>query len=194
MGPDEAVLFAGAVHPTHAGHGPRAAGRRAIAVRPSNQPADGSRINIHGAIDLETGQNRMIEVETVDALSTIKLLESIDAFYPLLALIHVYLDNARYQHAKLVQAWLAKPGCRIRLHFIPAYCPHLNPIERLWGHARTPHPQQILLPMRAIRRRASRLSTQNRSRRLGRVPRFRYRQFPRHLAKGFSGYGVNSSR
>jgi hypothetical protein len=29
------------------------------------------RINIHGAIDLETGQTRMIEVETVDALSTI---------------------------------------------------------------------------------------------------------------------------
>ncbi|MGZ9091617.1 MAG: transposase [Rhodoplanes sp.] len=25
------------------------------------------------------------------------------------------------------------PDCRIRLHFIPAYCPHLNPIERLWG-------------------------------------------------------------
>ena len=23
--------------------------------------------------------------------------------------------------------------CRIRLHFIPAYCPHLNPIERLCG-------------------------------------------------------------
>lgn len=25
------------------------------------------------------------------------------------------------------------PGRRIQLHFIPAYCPHLNPIERLWG-------------------------------------------------------------
>ena len=23
--------------------------------------------------------------------------------------------------------------CRIKLHFIPSYCPHLNPIERLWG-------------------------------------------------------------
>ena len=43
------------------------------------------------------------------------------------------LDNARYHHAKLVQDWLSRPDCRIRLHFIPAYCPHLNPIERLWG-------------------------------------------------------------
>ena len=24
-------------------------------------------------------------------------------------------------------------GRRIKLHFIPTYCPHLNPIERLWG-------------------------------------------------------------
>jgi len=35
--------------------------------------------------------------------------------------------------AKLVREWLAEPGRRIELHFIPAYCPHLNPIERLWG-------------------------------------------------------------
>ena len=75
----------------------------------------------------------MIEVETVDAASTIKLLEAIEAMYPLLAMIHVFLDNARYHHAKLVQEWLAQPGRRITMHFIPAYCPHLNPIERLWG-------------------------------------------------------------
>jgi hypothetical protein len=32
----------------------------------------------------------------------------------------IYLDNARYHHAKLVQAWLAQPGRRIKLHFVPA--------------------------------------------------------------------------
>ena len=58
---------------------------------------------------------------------------AIEALYPMLALIHVFLDNARYHHAKLVQEWLALPGRRIKLHFIPTYCPHLNPIERLWG-------------------------------------------------------------
>jgi hypothetical protein len=36
-------------------------------------------------------------------------------------------------HAKLVQAWLARPGRRIKLHFVPAYCPHLDSIELLWG-------------------------------------------------------------
>src|SRR5918998_3474123 len=91
------------------------------------------RLNIHGALDLETGRTRMIEVVTVDALSTIALLVAIEALYPAMRIIHVFLDNARYHHARAVQDWLAMPGRRIRLHFVPAYCPHLNPIERLWG-------------------------------------------------------------
>jgi transposase len=129
---NEAVLFADAVHPTHAARpaGCWALSQEKLAIE---QTSGRQRINIHGAIDLETGQTRMIELETVDALSTIKLLESIEAFYPMLALIHVFLDNARYHHAKLVREWLAQPGRRIKLHFIPPYCPHLNPIERLWG-------------------------------------------------------------
>jgi len=129
---DEAVLFADAVHPTH---GVRAVGCWApkdvkIAVE---QTSGRDRLNIHGAVDLETGQTRMIDVLTVDALSTIALLASIEAMYPAMRQIHVFLDNARYHHAKMVTEWLAQPGRRIVLHFIPAYCPHLNPIERLWG-------------------------------------------------------------
>jgi transposase len=132
LGADEAVLFADAVHPTHAARpvGCWTTKQEKLAIE---QTSGRQRLNIHGAIDLESGQTRMIEAETIDALSTIRLLESIEALYPLMALIHVFLDNARYHHAKLVQEWLAQPGRRIRLHFIPAYCPHLNPIERLWG-------------------------------------------------------------
>src|SRR5450759_2341872 len=129
---DEAVLFADAVHPTHAARpaGCWAPSQENLAIE---QTSGRQRINIHGAVDLETGQTRMIEVETVDAASTIRLLESIEAFYPMLVLIHIFLDNARYHHAKIVREWLAQPGRRIKLHFIPPYCPHLNPIERLWG-------------------------------------------------------------
>jgi transposase len=90
----------------------------------------------------------MNDVQTVDAISTIMLwrfvgvsqahrnaglLMAIEARYPGIRFVHVFLDNARYHHAKLVQAWLARPECRIKLHFVPAYCPHLNSIERLWG-------------------------------------------------------------
>jgi hypothetical protein len=94
----------------------------------------------------------MIDVQTVDAASTITLLEAIEALYPLVMLIHVFLDNARYHHGKLVQQWLARPGCRIKLHFIPSYCPHLNPIERLWER----YPQQMLRHLCAVRRRDAR--------------------------------------
>ena len=129
---NEAIAFVDAVHPTHAA---RPAGCWSLGSdHPAIEQTSGrQRINIHGAIDLETGQTRMIEAITVDAASTIRVLESIELAWPLMVLIHVYLDNARYHHARLVRDWLARPGCRIKLHFIPADCPHLIPIERLWG-------------------------------------------------------------
>ena len=139
---NEAVLFADAVHPTHVTRpaGCWAPRQEKLAIE---QTSGRQRINIHGAVDLETGQTRMIEALTIDAASTIRLLESIEAMYPTLALIHVFLDNARYHHAKVVSAWLARPERRINLHFIPPYCPHLNPIERLWGvmHKHVTHNQ-----------------------------------------------------
>ena len=103
------------------------------------------RLNIHDAIDLKTGQTKMIEAEVIDAASTIKLLEALEALYSTTALIHAFLDNARYSrrlrsnrpnHAKIVQERLSRSERRIALHFVPPYCPHLNPIERLWAPMR----------------------------------------------------------
>ena len=129
---DETVMFADAVHPTHAARpvGCWAPKDTKVAV---DQTSGRRRMNIHGAIDLETGQTRIREVLTVDAMSTIALLMAIDALYPEMRLIHVFLDNARYHHAKLVREWLAQPGRRIKLHFVPAYCPHLNPTSVCGG-------------------------------------------------------------
>jgi transposase len=129
---DEAVLFADAVHPTHAVRPVGCWAPKDIPIAVV-QTSGRQRLNIHGAVDLETGKTRMLEVATVDAASTIMLLMAIEAMYPGKRMIHLFLDNARYHHAKLVQAWLARPGCRIKLHFIPSYCPHLDSIERLWG-------------------------------------------------------------
>jgi transposase len=137
---DEAVVFVDAVHPTHATRaaGCWAAKDETLAIE---QTTGRQRLNSHGAINLETGQTKMIEAETIDAASTIKLLEALEALYSTTALIHVFLDNARYQHAKVVQEWLSQPKRRIALHFVPSYCPHLNPIERLWAlmHAHLTH-------------------------------------------------------
>jgi transposase len=132
IGDDEAVLFGDAVHPTHAVRPVGCWAPKDLPVAVS-QSSGRQRLNIHGAIDLETGKTRMIEVATVNAISTIMLLRAIEAMYPGKRLIHLFVDNARYHHARLVQVWLARPGCRIKLHFIPTYCPHLDPIECLWG-------------------------------------------------------------
>jgi transposase len=132
IGDDEAVLFGDAVHPTHAVRPVGCWGPKDVPVAVS-QSSGRQRLNIHGAIDLETGQTRMIEVATVNAVSTIMLLRAIEAMYPGKRIIHLFIDNARYHHARLVQAWVARPGSRIKRHFIPTYCPHLDPIERLWG-------------------------------------------------------------
>ena len=129
---DEMVMFGDAVHPVHGAQpvGCWAPAGVAVAVE---QTTGREHVNIQGAIDLETGQTEMLPVDRVDADSTIALLAAIEARFPKRRKIHVFLDNARCHHSKLVRQWLQQPGRRVRLHFIPPYCPHLNPIERLWG-------------------------------------------------------------
>ena len=97
LGDDEAVLFGDAVHPTHA---VRPVGCWAPKDTPVAVPQTSGRqrLNIHGAIDLETGKTRMIEAATVNAISMIMLLRAIEA----------------------VQAWLARPGCRVYFGARPA--------------------------------------------------------------------------
>jgi transposase len=103
LGDDEAVVFADAAHATHevrpaACWAPK--GQKMVVEQTSGR----QRLNIHRAVDLEMGRIRMIE----DALSTIALLMAIAYMYPSKRLIHVFLDNAKYHHAQLVQEWLGK--------------------------------------------------------------------------------------
>jgi transposase len=51
---------------------------------------------------------------------------------PSKSLVHVIWDNAAYHRCAAVKKWLSRPKCRIHLIQLPTYCPHLNPIERLW--------------------------------------------------------------
>lgn len=48
--------------------------------------------------------------------------------------IHVICDNARFHDCRRVWAYLQKWGHRLQLHFLPAYAPEANPIERIWWH------------------------------------------------------------
>ena len=49
--------------------------------------------------------------------------------------IHIILDNARYHHANCVKNFVKDDG-NIKLHYLPAYSPNLNLIERYWGYLR----------------------------------------------------------
>ena len=130
--PDESVVFVDAVHPTHQARPAGCWAPKDVAIG-IEQTTGRQRLNIHGAINLETGQTQMLEAPKIDAMSLIALLVAIEAAYSGKKWIHVFLDNATYHHATLVREWLGQPGRRIRLYFIPSYCPHLDPIERCWG-------------------------------------------------------------
>jgi len=52
--------------------------------------------------------------------------------YPNAPVINVVLDNFRIHSSKQVQGWTKEKGHRIRLPFLPPYCPDDNKIERKW--------------------------------------------------------------
>jgi transposase len=53
--------------------------------------------------------------------------------------VHVVCDNARThkpEQARAVKDYLARWGGRVVLHYLPAYAPDCNPIERVWWRLR----------------------------------------------------------
>ena len=133
MTPNEMTMFMDAVHPAHQS---RAAGCWTKGDAPPLALATNSgrdRINVHGAIDLATGQTVMVEEDRINAETTIKLLDLVEKRNPKMTSIFVFVDQAAYHKSKVVKEWLAMPERRIKLRLVPTYCPHLNPIERLWG-------------------------------------------------------------
>ena len=126
----EEVLFIDAVHPEHntmAAYGWIKRGQK----RKLQTNSGRQRLNLHGAINAETLDVTVIESKTVDAGSTIDLLETLNQKYPLSSRLHIILDNARYHYSKVVKDWVEEND-RINLVFLPVYSPELNLIERLW--------------------------------------------------------------
>lgn len=132
-GKDDPIYFMDGVHPRH---NPVAAygwiKRGTDKTIESNTGR--SRVNINGAVDIARLKVVVEFGEAVNAQSTIALLRKLEAQHPKAKAIYVYCDNARYYRSRLVQAYLV--GSRIKLLFLPAYCPNLNLIERLWKYFR----------------------------------------------------------
>ena len=129
--PAGTIVFVDAVHPEYQSRPVH--GWFIRSEKPAIRSTTGRRrLNLHAAFDLERMGATIVEGEKTTADTTLRLLQKLERDYPRHRVIHVYLDNARYHHAKKLKPFLERPDCRIRLHFLPPHHPHLNPIERLW--------------------------------------------------------------
>ena len=78
-----------------------------------------------------TGEYVGVETDgMVNAETVLRWIDRLEAAFPEAERITVFVDNARYLHARLVKDYLV--GKRVRFVYLPAYSPNLNLVERLW--------------------------------------------------------------
>lgn len=95
-------------------------------------PGQNQKRYICGALDVQSGRIEYVAGERKNSLLFISMLERLLRRYPDATTIHVVLDNFRIHSSKQVQAWMKQNRQRLRLHFLPPYCPDHNKIERKW--------------------------------------------------------------
>jgi transposase len=89
-----------------------------------------NRINVLGAVNAVTKEvSTLCNTTYINAGTIVVFLKQLKEYYGDLPL-KIVLDNARYQHCKLVED--AANALNITLLFLPSYSPNLNIIERLW--------------------------------------------------------------
>jgi len=92
------------------------------------QTSGRQQLNVHGALDLETGQTRMLDVVTVDAASTIMLLMAIQAMHPGKRVIHLFLSSWTMRDT------ITRSGCRPgwRGRGAGSSCTSSQPVVGIW--------------------------------------------------------------
>jgi len=130
LGTNEKVIFIDAVHPTQATKLSYGWIKKGETVEISTT-ASRTRVNLIGAIDLENiSETTVAEYETINTDSVSNFLVGIRKEYDIKFKLHIILDQSGYHRSdelKKVAKFL-----NIKLHYLPAYSPNLNPIERLW--------------------------------------------------------------
>ena len=128
---DEVILFGDGVHPSHNVHATKAWIKKGKDKQvPTNTGR--KRLNINGALNMETMTAVTHFCNTINAQTTMELYDKIQTAYSDKTTIYLIEDNARYYKNKDVQAYLDDPTCHIKVIWLPAYSPNLNFIERLW--------------------------------------------------------------
>lgn len=128
-GEDDPIYFADATHPMH-NSVPSCGWIKKGADKELKANCGRQRLNINGAINIETLEPVTGFYETINADSTIDLFDKIEARHLKAKKIYVIVDNARYYHSRLLQEHVG--GTKIEMVFLPPYSPNLNLIERFW--------------------------------------------------------------
>lgn len=131
LGKQDQIYFSDATHPTHntkPSYGWIKKGKANDLYIKTNTGR--KRLNLLGALSIDTKQTIVIEEETINASAIIHLLEKI-ATRQKHGKVYVVVDNAKYHYARFVKNWLLNHP-RFKLVFLPPYSPNLNLIERLW--------------------------------------------------------------
>jgi transposase len=130
LGPKDRIYHVDAVHPTHnvkVSYVWTKKGRRWLLRSNSGR----KRYNILGAYcPLNQEYIDIRGTDNVNGGTLQQLIDKIQACHPEAERIILILDNARYNHAKLVQQHIENTN--VELLFLPSYSPNLNLIERLW--------------------------------------------------------------
>jgi transposase len=95
-------------------------------------PGKNQKRYLAGALDVRTGLVHWVEGERKTSDLFLSLLDKLLVLYARAQVIHVILDNYRIHSSQIVGVALAGYAVRIRLHFLPPYCPDHNKIERIW--------------------------------------------------------------
>src|SRR3990167_2236835 len=128
---EEPILFIDSVHPTMTtkiSHG-------WIKIGHDNDKTilttgDKSRVNLTGAINLESMEIFTQDYITIDKDATCEFFKFLKKHHPKAKKIHIILDNGPAHNNPKVKNLAKEIG--IVLHFLPTYSPNLNPIERVW--------------------------------------------------------------
>ncbi len=89
------------------------------------------RITILGALNpINLNPTALVTESNCDQEAMKVFLKEIRKEYPNADTIHAILDNAKYHYAKSVKKKAKE--LKIKLTYLPPYCPNLNLIERLW--------------------------------------------------------------
>jgi transposase len=96
-------------------------------------PGQNEKKVVYGAVDYASGKITTLISDTKSGFQFIAFLTLLLRTYAGRR-IRLVCDNARYHHTRAVRDWLDGHRPWIEVYWLPAYCPDLNLIERLWGH------------------------------------------------------------